>query len=113
VGVCPGPKICGPPPCHGPKPKPEHWHCPSQTSTTDYNGTEDSSSYEVASAEEEVSTTTTYSAEVSDRSSSSLEVTPTSVANLWVYLVAAAATTALIAGMVYRKRVSLNQWIER
>jgi hypothetical protein len=82
--------MCGPPPCHGPNPKPEHWHC----NVTDYNSTEDSSSENFA-----------YSSQAESGSQTAPQDS-SSASNLWLYGLGAAAVVALIAGLMLRKKVS-------
>lgn len=99
LGVCPGPKICGPPPCAGSQPKPDHWHC---NTTSDDDSTRDESY--ATSGEEDV--VTSYSAEVSDKSANLTNQQATSEKNMWMYVAGAAAFTAMVAAVAYRKRVS-------
>lgn len=93
--------MCGPPPCSGSQPKPDHWHC---NSTSNDNSASDASY--ASSGEEDV--VTAYSAEVSDRTASLTDQQATSEKNMWMYVAGAAAFTAMVAGVAYRKRVSLS-----
>jgi hypothetical protein len=87
LGVCPGPKMCGPPPCHGPKPKPEHWHCPVPAASTSADNTTYVESYYVSES-------TSGASQVASSSS-----------NFWLYVLAGAALTTMIVGVAFRKKV--------
>lgn len=80
--------MCGPPPCHGPNPKPPHWHCDEPT----------------ASAE---NTTYVESYYVSD-SANGAEQVATSSSNFWMYVAAGAALTAMLVGIAFRKKVRIH-----